>query len=108
MAVRAAARSVSSYVSAAWGRGVATRLAQFLCAYAVHRCEAYRIEGTCLEGNAGSRAILSRLGLCSSKGTRPDYRLRENERHAELLYGARVEDLDIATIRHVAEVVGLV
>ena len=92
---------------AAWGRGVGTRLAQFLTAYAVHRCGAYRIEGACLEGNAGSQAILSKLGL-GREGARPGYRLRAGERHTEVLYGAVVSDLDSAAIRATAEQFGLV
>ena len=77
----------------AWWRGVGTRLASFLCAYAVHRCDAYRIEGTCLEGNQASRTLLTRLGL-SLEGNRPGYRVRAGTRHAELLYGAEVSQLD--------------
>ncbi len=89
-----------------WGRGVGTRLAEFLCAYAVHRCNAYRLEGACLEGNARSRTILSRIGL-RHEGTRPGYRLRETIRHTEVSYGAELSQLDTAAIRRVAEEVGL-
>jgi ribosomal-protein-alanine N-acetyltransferase len=91
----------------AWGRGVATRLAQFLCAYAVHQCDAYRIEGACLDGNTGSRAILTHLGL-TLEGTRPSYRVRDTVRRTELLYGAEVRALDTASFRRVAEAFGLV
>ena len=83
-----------------------TRLAQFLCAYAVHRCSAYRIEGSCLEENSGSRAILTKLGL-NLEGTRPGYRLRADIRHTEVFYGVQVQELDSAAIRRVAEEVGL-
>jgi len=78
---------------ASWGRGVGMRLARFLCSYAVHVCDAFRIEASCMEGNVGSRRILERLGL-SLEGTRPGYRLKEGVRHAELLFGAVAADLD--------------
>jgi RimJ/RimL family protein N-acetyltransferase len=85
---------------AAWGRGVGTRLGQYVCAYAIHQRDAYRVEGACLEGNLGSRKILEGLGL-RLEGTRTDYRLRDGVRHTELLYGARASDLDHReTARH--------
>jgi len=76
----------------AWGRGVGTRFAEHLCAYAIEQRGAHRIEGACLEGNTGSRKILEHLGL-RLEGTRVDYRLRDGVRHTELLYGARAVDL---------------
>ena len=76
----------------AWGRGVGTRLARFLCAHAIHLCGAYRIEASCLEGNLGSRRILEAQGL-RPEGARPGYRLKETTRHTELLFGAMVSDL---------------
>ena len=76
-----------------WGQGVGTRLADFLCAYAIHQCAAFRIEANCLEGNVGSRTILTKLGL-EIEGIRIDSRLKENKRHTELLFGARVSQLD--------------
>lgn len=76
----------------AWGQGVGTRLAEFLIAWAVHEHDAFRIQAGCLEGNAGSRTILERLGL-SLEGTRIDYRLKGEARHTELEYGARVSEL---------------
>lgn len=79
--------------SEAWGRGVGTRLAEFLAVWAVHEHAAYRIQAGCLEGNLASRAILERLGL-ALEGTRIDYRLKEDTRHNEREYGARVADLD--------------
>ncbi len=85
----------------AWGRGVGTRLARFLTAFAVHRCGAYRLEGSFLEGNGGSEAILKRLGL-RPEGRRPGYRERDGVRHTEVIYGAEVSDLDTAAIRQVA------
>ena len=91
----------------AWGRGVGTRLGEFLRAYAVERCDAYRLEGGCLEGNRGSAALLRKLGL-QLEGTRPGYRLKGAVRHTELCFGCEVEHLDRAAIRRVAEVTGLV
>jgi len=91
----------------AWGRGVGTRLAKFLCAFAIHRCGAYRIEGSCIEGNAGSQAILELLGL-NLEGRRPGYRLRAETRHAEIFFGAEVSELDTAAFRQVALDVGLI
>lgn len=61
--------------------------------YATHHCDAYRIEAACLEGNAGSRKILTNLGL-KLEGTRPGYRLRDGVRHTELHFGAEVHELD--------------
>lgn len=90
----------------AWGRGVGMRFARFLCAYAVHRCHAYRIEAACLEGNTGSRRILTKLGL-ELAGARPGYRLREGVRHTEVLYGAQVRELDQAALRQLARDIGL-
>ena len=90
----------------AWGRGVGTRLGQFLCAYAIERCDAYRIEAGCLEGNSGSVALLRKLGL-QLEGTRPGYRLKENVRHTELCFGSEVHRLDTAALRRVAEATGL-
>ena len=91
----------------AWGRGVGTRLSQFLAAYAVHCCNAYRIEGGCLEGNVGSRRLLTKLGL-QLEATRPGYRLKEQTRHTELQFGALVSDLDTAELEHVAHETGLI
>jgi len=91
----------------AWGRGVGTRLGQFLCAYAISRCNAYRIEGGCLEGNMGSRTLLAKLGL-ALEGTRPGYRLKENVRHTELCFGAETSALDAEFYSKVARTAGLV
>ena len=91
----------------AWGRGVGTRLGRFLCAYAIVRCDAFRIEGGCLEGNERSVALLRKLGL-RLEGMRPGYRLKEGERHAELLFGAEVSRLDLELYREVARSTGLV
>ena len=91
----------------AWGRGVGSRLAGFLCAYAVHASNAFRIEASCLEGNAGSRAILTKLGL-AVEGKRIEYRLKEEVRHSELLFGAPVAGLDLDSITAVAREVGLI
>ena len=93
-------------VRTAWGRGVGTRLGQFLCAYAIVRCDAHRIEGGCLEGNTGSAALLQKLGL-RIEGTRPGYRLKEDIRHSELCFGSEVSRLDTASHRSVAETIGL-
>ncbi len=91
---------------AAWGRGVGMRLARFLVAYALVLGDAHRIEGACLEGNIGSRAILTRLGL-TLEGTRPGYRLRDGVRHTELLFGAETTALDADAIRADARSFGL-
>ena len=90
----------------AWGRGVGTRLGQFLCAYAIELCDAYRIEGGCLEGNTGSATLLQKLGL-QLEGTRPGYRLKADVRHTELCFGNEVHRLDTAAFRRVAEATGL-
>ena len=90
----------------AWGRGVGTRLGQFLCAYAIERCDAYRIEGGCLEGNTASATLLQKLGL-QLEGTRPGYRLKADVRHTELCFGSEVHRLDTAAFRRVAEATGL-
>jgi RimJ/RimL family protein N-acetyltransferase len=90
----------------AWGRGVGTRVGQFLCAYAIECCDAYRIEGGCLEGNAASAALLRKLGL-NLEGTRPGYRLKGDIRHTELCFGCEVHLLDTAAYIAVAEEVGL-
>lgn len=92
---------------AAWGRGVGTRLGRFLCAYAVECCDAYRIEGCCLEGNAGSAALLRKLGL-RLEGVRPGYRLKGDVRHTELLFGREVSKLDTEAVRNVARLSGLI
>ena len=90
----------------AWGRGVGTRLGQFLCAYAIELCDAYRIEGGCLEGNTGSATLLQKLGL-QLEGTRPGYRLKAGVRHTELCFGSEVHRLDTAALRRVADATGL-
>lgn len=90
----------------AWGRGVGTRLGQFLCAYAIELCDAYRIEGGCLEGNTGSATLLRKLGL-QLEGTRPGYRLKVDVRHTELCFGSEVHRLDTVAFRQVAEATGL-
>lgn len=90
----------------AWGRGVGMRLGQFLCAYAIEICDAYRIEGGCLEGNTGSATLLQKLGL-QLEGTRPGYRLKVDVRHTELCFGSEVHRLDMAAFRRVAEATGL-
>ena len=89
-----------------WGHGLGTRLGEFLCTYAIHCCAAFRIEANCLEGNVGSRTILTRLGL-EIEGTRPAYRMKEKARHAELLFGAEVSRLDSARFRRCADELGL-
>lgn len=91
----------------AWGRGVGTRLSQFLCAFAVHRLDAYRIEADCLAGNVASRRLLEKLGLVL-EGRKPGFRLRQGVRHDELLFGARVEELDREAIDRVAAACGLI
>ncbi|MDX1382815.1 MAG: GNAT family N-acetyltransferase [Thermoanaerobaculia bacterium] len=90
----------------AWGRGVGSRLAAFLCAYAVRIGAAHRIEAGCLEGNLGSRRILEGLGL-RCEGVRPGYRLKEGARHTECLYGAETTNLDLAAIDGAADALGL-
>lgn len=90
----------------AWGRGVGTRLGQFLCAYAIECCEAYRIEAGCLEGNVRSAALLAKLGL-ELEGTRPGYRLKAGTRHTELCFGREVHCMDTAAFRRVAEATDL-
>lgn len=90
----------------AWGRGVGTRLGQFLCAYAIECCNAYRIEAGCLEGNTGSATLLRKLGL-RPEGIRPGYRLKENVRHTELCFGVEVRDLNAEAFARVAEKTGL-
>lgn len=91
---------------AAWGRGVGTRLGQFLCAYAIECCNAYRIEGGCLEGNAGSIALLRKLGL-QLEGTRPGYRVKQSVRHTELCFGVEVHRLDTGEFAKVSKKTGL-
>lgn len=91
---------------AAWGRGVGTRLAWFLGAHAVVCQRAHRLEGTCLVGNMGSRRLMSILGL-TEEGRRPGYRLKDGQRHTELLYGAEVASLDHEMIEAVAQSLGL-
>lgn len=86
----------------AWGRGVGMRLGEFLVAWAVQEHKAYRIQAGCIESNAGSRRILEKLGL-ALEGTRPDFRTKGDVRHTELEFGARVADLDAASIRATVE-----
>lgn len=90
----------------AWGRGVGSRLGRFLCAYAIECCSAYRIEGGCLEGNLASANLLRKLGL-ELEGTRPGYRLKQNDRHTELCFGVEVSRLDLGTYKEVARSTGL-
>ena len=85
-----------------WGRGVGTRLAEFLAAWAVHEHGAFRLQAGCLAGNAGSRKILESLGL-QLEGTRPSFRLKGEHRYDECEYGALVEMLDADRLRTVAE-----
>ena len=82
---------------ASWGRGVGTRLAEFLVALSVHEHGAFRIEANLLEGNTGSEAIARKLGL-QREGVRPDYRLKGGKRVTEHCFGARVDDLDTAML----------
>lgn len=91
---------------AAWGRGVGTRLAWFLAAYATRCADAHRLEGTCLVGNVGSRRLMSIVGL-REEGRRPGYRLKQGQRHTELLYGSEVASLDAARLDTVAKALGL-
>jgi RimJ/RimL family protein N-acetyltransferase len=94
-------------LESAWGRGVGTRAGQFLAAWAIHAHGAYRIEGRCLEGNEGSQAILTKLGL-QREGRRPGYRLKGDVRHTELEFGAEVEHLDRGLFEDVARSVELI
>ena len=93
-------------VRRAWGRRVGTRLGQFLCAYAIECCGAYRIEGNCLQGNTASAALLQKLGL-KPEGTKPGYRLKQEVRHTELCFGREVHLLDTALFRSIATATGL-
>ena len=79
------------------GRGVGSRLSRFLLRFAMERLNAYRIEGACLEGNLASAALLRNLGL-RLEGTLVDYRLRDQVRHTELRFGARVQDLEMPPV----------
>lgn len=90
----------------AWGRGVGTRLSRFLCAYSLVVGDAFRIEGSCLEGNVASRALLAGIGL-DLEGIRPSYRLKEEVRHTELQFGSEVSKLSLDSIRATAREVGL-
>ena len=72
----------------AWGRGVGTRLARHLADWAIAQ-GAYRLQGSCMEGNAASRRILEGLGM-QLEGRRPGFRLKGGVRHAELLLGVVV------------------
>ncbi|REJ74927.1 MAG: N-acetyltransferase [Acidobacteria bacterium] len=92
---------------AAWGRGVGTRLSRFLAAYALTLCDAFRLEASCLEGNTASRRLLENLGL-ELEGRRPGFRLKQGERHTELLYGAEVSRLDRERLEATARDVGLI
>ena len=87
---------------AAWRKGVGTRLAQFLVAWSIYAHDAFRIQAGCIAGNVGSRALLEKLGL-KLEGVRPEYRLKEEQRHDECEYGARVDDLDDAMLRRAFE-----
>lgn len=89
-----------------WGRGVGTRLARFLCAWAVYKRDAFRVEASCIEGNTGSQRILEDLGL-RLEGRRPGYRLKNDTRHAELFFGALTKDLKRRSLRRTAEQAGL-
>jgi RimJ/RimL family protein N-acetyltransferase len=91
---------------AAWGRGVGRRLGEFLCAYAIEKGSAYRIEGGCLEGNDASASLLRKLGL-KLEGTRSGYRLMRGERHTEIFFGRQVSEMDGERFRLVAEATGL-
>jgi len=86
----------------AWGKGVGTRVGEFLCAYAIELCGAFRIEAGCLEGNAASIGLLTKLGL-EQEGRRPGYRLKQDQRHTELCFGRRVDELDQARLRALAQ-----
>ena len=92
---------------AAWGRGVGTRLGQFLCAWAIERCDAYRIEGGCLKENIGSQTLLKKLGL-TLEGSKPGYRLKGDTRHTELLFGTEVSKMDTTLFHQVAKTTGLI
>lgn len=91
---------------AAWGRGVGTRLGQFLCAYAVVKCRAVRVQGGCLDGNAASQALLQKLGL-TLEGRHPGYRVKEGVRHTELVFGRLTEELDREMLASVVRAAGL-
>ena len=90
----------------AWGRGVGTRLGQFLCAYAIELCDAYRLEGGCLEGNTGSATLLRKRGL-PLEGSRPGYRVKAGVRYTELRFGGEVHRLDTAAFQKMALATGL-
>ena len=90
----------------AWGKGVGTRLSRFLCAYAINKLDAYRIEGACLAGNIASRRLLEKIGLVL-EGTRKGYRLKD-ERHDELLFAELTSNLDRELIDNEARRAGLI
>ncbi len=91
---------------ASWGRGVGTRLGQFLAAHSIFDRGAYRLEANCLEGNAGSIGVLRRLGL-ELEATLPGYRERDGVRHTELRFGRIVEELDPTALHAVAAATGI-
>ena len=91
----------------AWGRGVGSRLAWFLTAWTAHAGHApYRIEAACLEGNLGSQKVITGLGL-QPEGRRPGYRLKQEVRHTELLFGAPLSELDHERLAAVAAECGI-
>ena len=91
---------------ASWGKGNGSRLARFLTAYALVKCEAHRIQAGTLAGNQASIAILEGLGL-RLEGRLREYRLLRGRRWDELVYGAPVAELDTGEIRRWAAAAGL-
>ncbi len=90
----------------AWGRGVGTRLSRFLVAFAVTQYDAFRVQGSCLEGNVASRKLLEGVGLLY-EGRRTGYRLKEGHRHDELEFGALAAELSTELMETATKEVGL-
>ena len=86
---------------AVWRRGIGTQAAEFLIAWAVHEHAAHRIQAGCLEGNAAAHALATKLGL-AHEGTRPEFRLRGEQRRTELQFGSPVAKLDPTLLERAA------
>ncbi len=76
-----------------WNRGYGTEACGFLVYYAFLVAGAYRLNGDCAAGHAGSRRVMEKCGFVA-EGCQRKYWHARGGFHDRLLFGLLAEDLD--------------
>jgi ribosomal-protein-alanine N-acetyltransferase len=76
-----------------WNRGYGTEACEFLVCYAFLVAGAYRLNGDCAAGHAGSRRVMEKCGF-AAEGCQRKYWHARGGFHDRLLFGLLADDLD--------------